>query len=1798
MQPETFTIESICRGMAPSLPADAKAELKHKYLQNIRITSDGEIESRPRISSYLSLTESIDLVHSLRKIVHKASGNKNFIAGVGTKIFTGAASPLTQKVIGLSGKPIAIVNFRPEEAIETYAYIADENKMMKISANDILADIGIDPPTSPITFNVEAAARKILDNITNTTLADWTVTNGTKTIVGRVNTTVDRFIPDGTLPNFASVIPASFSSEIQAGEILLINGQERIVEEIISTGLAAGVATIAAINYDAGTTGACHITLSTPVTDIYRNSIILLGGTEYARVLEVTRGNNGVPVIKTSTVATFAVGNIIQGLASFRVFTDTTYNNGDVIFAEGLKDSITAAGVSNLTKIANYDLTNAGGEALSENALFHISLKSSSPSDLVEIQIQLGFDTNFVDYIYYSVSPNFLTSNITQQASAPTALQAALQRRALIAARVSRYSNARYGDIELPYGLDDFSELYETTLTETALGSDIWTEIAVPFSSFTRVGSDSSKSRKDIKAIRISINAKAATDISIDSIWVGGASGLDSTKGVEEVLFPYNYVWRFRDPTTKSVSNWSPPLREGIKIRRQAVTLKFSANTNPNTWKIDIARIGGTLNDFRILASILNNGSSFTDDISDDLIADNERAARNSSEFSIGDFDYFKPFAVLDTPKSGTCNVVGTELEILTGDHLDLSYPRGTKILVSGQLTQFYSNPYSPTRVSLEKNLDTLANVAWEIREPLLTGKPLPILAGPFGEGFEGLVLFGAGDKNAPGTVYWLDPNSPDTMSDINKLEITSPTEPIMNIVMYDNNAIVYTNKRSFTMRATISNGILTFAAPENANSKGIFSRNGICVARTFIYQLCDDGVYRSEGIGNPQSITDGDLHSLFPHNGKEPGLLTALGAIIYPPDFTKPEEMRLYSTEDHVFWRFIDKNNKQACLVYDTRLEGWISWDRYLDDKVGVVYKDEEEGALDIFVGQAGAVGRFRDVSSPEDTLESIFTTFSMDVNNPRLLKQFYEVGIDAENIGGAKLSIGFNSNSIIIPDDTILSIIGFRDIDFTNIINGLGQSARNIATSLKWTLASGTRVYRELISYTPLADLITDRFSDFEPDDIRDRFWQGVMIEADTLGQDKIIKYYDSIGIERASIRINHNGRMTRLYTFDVPFFSHRIRRGSMDGISWIPYREDYKFDEEFDDRERYFNGISLDIDTGGIDRILNIYDNNHTLVASLNVNHDGRYIEEFSFDTPFKSFTARKEFAAILGLTKLRLYSEEYRISEYVDDIGNNVPKWFNGVVIDVDTFGEDKTFYFYDNDIILRNTITINHNGKKAEFYSFDVPFLSENVIRKSMDGIRFILYDIKYDYRVDVDNIEDNKPKWIQGVLLDVSTFGEDKEFRFYDDEAIMRASILINHSERKTVLYTFDKPFLTNNIIRKSIDSIRFSLYNETYIMDEEFDDRERYYNGISLDIDTGGINRVLTLRDGNLDIVAIINVNHNGRYVEEFSFDVPFKAFSARKEFIPITGRTKLALYSEEYRISNYVDDIDNASPKWFNGVVLDIDTFGEDKEFRFYDDLGSLRDIITINHNGRQAQLYSFDLPFLSNKIIRQSNDNVRFVLYSAVYDYRASVDNIEDDKAKFWQGTTLDLNTFGQDKEFHYYNDEGVLKASLVINHNGRKSKSYSFDLPFISNKIYRQSTDGIIFALYKEEYVYDKESELVSVWESQSTSHGIEGFKQIKLPAIAIASTGDVEVEFILDTEVISKIIPSTNGVKKINRFHIPARKFELIKYRLVSDVPFRNYKKDTEILIRRFNGQEDFQVIKPFGALDDETQVQI
>lgn len=1179
---KTFSKRMICRGMLLDLVNNNDVEGKFNFLQNIRILLEGALDSRPRVDSFASLNPpEVGIPHTIKTILNKVGDTKLRIVGINDKIYIGAGAILNLDTSGYSGEPLSIVDFRPEASIQSYAYIADRLKMRKIGVDGTSSTIGIQSPRLAATWKLGSPQTKIIDECGASTLASWIQAGSAAapTDESRINTTITSFLADGAIPGYANIVPLAFTSNIREGAIVKLNAADDvIIEEVLASALNTGVATISKITYDNAptNTGLCRIVLSIATQTIVPNSILLLGGTEYVRVMEVTYDNNGIPSIRTSTVGTFAPAATVSGASSFRFYATSAYVATNTIITRSIKTVIGASGLSSLTKTTNIDLTTTGTKPLTEDAILHISVLVSDPSKLVELQIQLDIDSTTNDFtknfFSYVVNPNFFTGSSQQTSPTISVIQQVIQRRQLIENGLPPTDYRGFRDAM--EGIDPIVVDYEPTInptvpsTETELGIGQWTELQIRLGDFLRTGADTSRTLKDVKAIRISANTNAALDLYIDSIWVGKTNELDSSRANN--FLAYNYVWRIRDPATKNKSNWSPPVRNGIRTNRTKIELAFpNANADYSVnYKIDIARFGGTLNDFRIVGTVKNDGSTFIDESPDRVVADNELAGRFVGDGENAVFDFFQPFAILDIPRSGVCNVTGTEVVRVSGDNFNISWPRGTLIYINGIANTFYTRPESTTKLSLEKDVGALTNATFEIIDPLMTGQPLPIMFGVFGEGNTGLIIFGAGDKNAAGTLYWLDGNSPDTMSDSNRLELTSPSEPIMAGVIYDGYGFVYTNKRSFMLLPTYQSGQLGFIARENANSRGAFCRTGVCIGRDFIYQISEnaDGIYKSQGNGNPTSITDISLHNLFYQNGVAPSpTILSDGTIIYPPDFTLINELRLYVIKDHVVFRFTDTNAKQIALIYSERINDWISYDTYLNNKIGAFYQEELDGISRILVGIENNVGVFSNSGNRENLVESIVLPFAFDDGNSRQEKIFDEVIIDAKaTIDGISIT-NLYDNGILVDAPTFVDNIN-RDQSIVEIENGIGQLAKNITTKFKWLIKSGSRLFEYQYWFIPKNIVIVDRTDDLDGlGSLGLKLWQGVTIDADTFGHDKTLQFRDDFGIVKAILIINHDGQIAKDYSFDIPFISHKIKRTSADNIDWTSYELKYIVDIE---------------------------------------------------------------------------------------------------------------------------------------------------------------------------------------------------------------------------------------------------------------------------------------------------------------------------------------------------------------------------------------------------------------------------------------------------------------------------------------------------------------------------------------------------------------------------------------------------------------------------------------------------------
>jgi hypothetical protein len=145
----------------------------------------------------------------------------------------------------------------------------------------------------------------------------------------------------------------------------------------------------------------------------------------------------------------------------------------------------------------------------------------------------------------------------------------------------------------------------------------------------------------------------------------------------------------------------------------------------------------------------------------------------------------------------------------------------------------------------------------------------MPCFWGPLNETF-----FGCGDPVNPQRLYWTNPGDADTTRQTNWLDITTPSEPLMNGVIYNGRCYVWSSERFFQVlpESQDESGAVTgWNYVEIPSGKGLWARwaftNPQSIPGDVLFFLSKDGIYGTDG-GSPSDITAEDLRPTFPNEG------------------------------------------------------------------------------------------------------------------------------------------------------------------------------------------------------------------------------------------------------------------------------------------------------------------------------------------------------------------------------------------------------------------------------------------------------------------------------------------------------------------------------------------------------------------------------------------------------------------------------------------------------------------------------------------------------------------------------------------------------------------------------------------------------------------------------------------------------------------------------------------------------------------------------------------------------------------
>ena len=873
-------------------------------LKNMRMHSPQQIDPRPGmslISLYASGFYGTN-VHSIKRMNSGAS----FIRLVGINANLVELVSNTLVGTGFSGNPLSMVPFRPEQSPLPWMYVADSNQMRKISMTLENWMMGVATPLNPpstsrahLSLFGPQSFQVIYDFTASTIATDWAPSGGTPTMVqaNQFSGTIVAALPDIyqgwpsfnggviTFPGFASIVGSFGLTAVVVGSIMnfaALPGLDIPVTQTIAA--AFGASTISTIVFNTGT-GFFDITIPSSAALLTKGAVVNLSGTEDVSVISCVKNPNGTFTFQCLPTLSHAGGDTVTPQSTIRCYIPTAITPaalvGTAFSAKSMNAAISGAGtfVWTFQDLEDLSMTNVNGvrpiqtTGATPDNIF-LAFLCDAPANVTSVKVQFDVDSTTNDF-----STNY-------------------------------YSFTKAGGF-----------------------SSGWQIITIPITSLVRTGADTSRTLANVAAIRLTVVTSGVVDIGFADFWIGGPYG----PSVGLIGAPYQYLVVARSTETGALSNGSPATRVGVSPtgNGSAVAIYMTNDADPQlaTFGVyDVYRFGGTLTAFTFIGTMPNPApgqvSVLFDVFPDSAIASNPQLQT----------DNFQPFPTIDTPKSGIVNTDGTQVIWVSGDPFNVNWSQGTQITINGLVYSFYQQPTAfglgGWQVQLNQVVGELTGVTYQINQATILGVPLPFLWGPFAQGTASF-MFAVGDLHQPGVLFLTKGNNPDSGPDILQIEITSPSEPLINGCMYDGTSYVFSSDRLFRLyplfgqTIIVTNGTVSpaqgtnlFTPIEVPNGKGLFAPWGLSVGRKIRF-IGRDGIYQTTG-GEPELLTGIDWGQFFPHEG-HPGAAITLGPItVFPPDFTQINALRLSEYDSCLYFDFIDINGENHTLVLDDTSGSW----------------------------------------------------------------------------------------------------------------------------------------------------------------------------------------------------------------------------------------------------------------------------------------------------------------------------------------------------------------------------------------------------------------------------------------------------------------------------------------------------------------------------------------------------------------------------------------------------------------------------------------------------------------------------------------------------------------------------------------------------------------------------------------------------------------------------------------------------------------------------------------------------------
>ena len=1265
-------------GMDVHHPPDLLPSGKTSLLFNLQPdTENGTLSLRPGIDvvSKVGSGGSGGIAHSAVLLNDQNSSvpYARFV-GSGTKLYAENSNVMNLVDSGFTGNPLSLVTYRPNQSTRPWVYVYDRQKQQRYNTNALngaagsAQNIGIQSPNQEPSVNRAQPLYKLLANTESASAGGWSGINASTGTIGSPTTgthvpsgtTVTQILYDSGSSGMACVQPTVTTGNnylwMTGGASVTIDSEQCFIEEIFP---ALGSTTIAAVVYDAGTTGNCTIVPTSSLPGLRRNQLLVLNGSVYVRVLNVTSAPDQTYSFRCSTGSTVSVGQSISSPPNFRVWTNTTHGSGSTITGNSISTlfSPTTTGgqmsavLSGSPASSPLDATQIGGRPISNQDYMHIGLSFDNPQYVTEVHFMIDVDvsgstpyTN--NFLYYVVQQSAFQQTAISGGPTPNT-SVSIQTAQLDAINIGVTSQL-VGDVitptqQPPYPIPE-NPVFTAPSSPQSLntGGNNWTDVVFKITDMTRVGTDSTRGLNNItNALGILVYVSGGTvNMSVSGWWIGGGYGPDcnfNSQGAQDP--PIQWRYRYRNSSTGAISTVSPETRSGEILRRQAAVLSIPNSPDPQVDYIDIERRGGTNPDFHYVASVLQSGTSptvFTDTIT-------ENAAQISPPFQV---DCYQPWPTLQPPVSGTATVTGTRVVWVSGAKFNQLWLRGTEIIIGGNTYTLYAPPVSQTVLELEQSVPVTGTVAFQIPEAVAEAQPL--YAAWLDEANNRICA--VGDAQNPGFMYFSNNDNPDGASDSGYLEIVSPSEPLLNGFYAEGSNYVFTSSSLYRVEST-SGGTNPYVSYRLSGVDGMNGPWAFDAQRRMLFWWGPDGIYAYSFGAASENLSALDLYPLFPHAGQQtgtpsvPGLPVSIsGNSIYPPDYSQSALLRVCYDEQFVYASYIDTAKQQHTLVYSIAAKGWR--------------RDTYSPPVQQFVREKGIPNPALLALTSDGNLYYVSSTITTDAGNPiqyltvlpakdagdsRALQQWGDLMLD---YSATNMSVSVLWDNLLVPGPvpTIPSASNRTQllVDLAPVPNLYDTGLFHLNISLAISGAGPVFLYEWQPSYTRLPEVTTGRTGSWKTGFSSGYKWvNGVVIHGNTFGQTKNVYIeYDQFG-KTAILPIVLNGEQ-RLPVYFPPFYAHEMRIVAADDIPWIDFN-DHEWignaEPEYGGsmavnwtnggtpHYKFVQGIRLHADTYGQNKIIQIqYEGGVNYGTTITINHNGEEVLPYSWNPPFKAHLMR--------------------------------------------------------------------------------------------------------------------------------------------------------------------------------------------------------------------------------------------------------------------------------------------------------------------------------------------------------------------------------------------------------------------------------------------------------------------------------------------------------------------------------------------------------------------------------------------